>query len=181
MKKAILYSIFMLAISFHLDAQSLLSGGIGYFGETGVYPGLVLELEKETYQSDQLSTPFRINLGYYSHPRNHAAFFMDIHYGLRRTLNNGIMLESSVGVGVMLSYYSEEVYEISEASDFTKASRLANPDFMPSITLGVGYDFSNYREKRRMIWARPKMFWQFPYNSLALPHLALQLGYTHTF
>ena len=181
MKKAILSSILILGISWHIDAQSLLSGGIGYFGETGVYPGLVLELEKETYQSDQFSTPFRINLGYYSHSRNHAAFFMDFHYGLRRTLNSGIMLESSVGIGVMLSYYSEEVYEISEAGYFTEASRLANPDFMPSITLGIGYDFSNDRQYRRMAWMRPKMFWQYPYNSLALPHLSLQIGYTHTF
>lgn len=91
------------------------------------------------------------------------------------------MLESSVGIGVMLSYYNEEVYEISESGEFTEVSRLANPDFMPSISLGIGYDFSNDREKRRMIWARPKMFWQYPYNNLALPHLALQLGYTHTF
>ena len=181
MKNAIFYMIILSGLSLHTNAQKLLSGGIGYFGETGVYPGLVLELEKETYQSDQLSTPFRINLGYYSHPRNHAAFFTDIHYGLRRTLNNGIMFESSVGIGVMLSYYNEEIYTLSETGQFKESSRLANPDFMPSITLGMGYDFSDDREKRRMVWARPKMFWQYPFNTLALPHLSLQIGYSHTF
>ena len=181
MKKSILYIMILIGISLQVNAQSILNGGIGYFGETGVYPGVVIELEHEKYRSERLSSSSRANIGYYSHPRNHAGLFLDIHHGLRRTFSSGIMLESSVGIGVMLSGYNEEVYGISGSGEFTESSRLANPDFMPSITIGAGYEFSNDREKRRMIWARPKIFWQYPFNTLALPHLALQLGYTHTF
>jgi hypothetical protein len=181
MKKTILYMIILTVVSLHVNAQNLLSGGIGYFGETGVYPGAVFELEYEIYRSERLSTTSRANIGYYSHPRNHAAIFMDIHQGLRRTLGKGIILESSVGLGVMFSYYNEEVYKLAASGEFEETSRIAKPDLMPSITLGLGYDFSSDREHRRMAWVRPKIFWQYPYNTLALPHLSLQIGYTHTF
>jgi hypothetical protein len=181
MKKAILYVIILSGVSLHTNAQKLLSGGIGYFGETGVYPGVVLELEYEKYRSEHFSTTSRANVGFYTHPRSHAALFMDIHQGLRRTLKNGIILESSVGLGVMFPYYNEEVYKLNESGEFEESSRMANPDLMPSITLGLGYDFSGNRERRRMVWVRPKIFWQYPYNTLASPHISLQIGYTHTF
>lgn len=173
--------IILTGISLNTNAQKLLSTGIGYFGETGVYLGMVLELEYEQYRAEGLSTFSRANIGYYAHPRSHSAFFTDIHQGLRHSFSSGIVLESSIGIGVMFSYYNEEVYKLTESGEFEETSRMAQPDLMPSITLGIGYDFSNDREKRRMAWVRPKMFWQYPYNSLSLPHLALQIGYTHTF
>lgn len=179
MKKLILISVFT-GILLHNQAQSLRSLGLGYFGETGVYKGLVLEMEWEPLHSERFSTPLRADLGWYSHPRSHDALFLDLHQGLRRSFNNGITLESSVGVGIMLSIYNETVFSISEDGTVREASRLAAPDLMPSITLGAGYDLARSPEKRAMIWIRPKLFWQFPYNTLALPHLALQIGYTHT-
>ena len=121
MKRLILILVTIAGIQLTIAAQTLLNGGIGYFGETGFYPGLVLELEKESYQSDHLSTPLRINLGYYSHPRNHAAFFLDVHHGLRRTFSNGIMLESSVGIGVMLSL----IFGVAVETAFAQGQRLA--------------------------------------------------------
>lgn len=181
MKRTILYVIILSGLSLHIHAQKLLSGGIGYFGETGVYPGVVFELEYEKYQSEHFSTISGVNVGGYIHARSHAAAFIDIQQGLRRTLSNRIILESRVGLGVMLSFYTEEVYTLNESGLFEETSRIASPDLMPSFTLGLGYDFSRNREKRRMAWVRPRIFWQYPYNSLILPHLSLQIGYTHTF
>ncbi|MFC2090362.1 hypothetical protein ACFLT1_06255 [Bacteroidota bacterium] len=181
MKKAIFYMIILTTVSLQSNAQKLLNGGLGYFGETGVYPGVVLELEYEQFRSESLSTFSRANVGYYAHPRSHSAVFADIHQGLRRSFSSGIVLESSIGLGVMFSFYNEEVYKLAESGEFEETSRIAKPDLMPSFTLGLGYDFSGDREKRRMAWVRPKMFWQYPYNTLAFPHLSLQIGYTHTF
>lgn len=180
MKRTVLLLIILAGITCQLKAQSLINVSAGYFGETGVYPGVVLELEHENYRSKQFSTTSSLDLGYYNHPRVHGAFFLDIHKGLRRTTSSGIMLESNLGLGVMFSYFNEEVYTMTEAGLFEETSRMANPDLMPSITLGLGYDFSNDRALRRMVWVRPKIFWQFPYNQLVLPHLSLQIGYTHT-
>ena len=173
--------IILISFSLHTNAQKLLSPGVGYFGETGVYPGVVFELEYEAYRSEGLSTITRASLGHYAHPRSHSAFFTDIQQGLRRTYNSGIVLESLVGIGVMFSYYNEEVYKLGESGEFEETSRMAKPDLMPSIMFGLGYDFSSEKELRRMLWVRPKMFWQYPYNSLAFPHISLQIGYTHTF
>ena len=180
MKRTVKYMIILIGITFQAEAQRLVNVSAGYFGETGVYPGAVLGLETEEYRSEQWSTTSGLDLGYYNHPRAQGAFFLDIHKGLRRTTGSGIMLESNIGLGVLLSYFNEEVYTMNERGTIGETSRWANPDLMPFITLGLGYDLLKDKALRRMLWVRPKIFWQFPYNQLALPHLSLQIGYTHT-
>jgi hypothetical protein len=170
----------LLLISYSSEALSQLNVGVGYFGETGVYPGAVIELERESFHSSRFSTPFRADLGFYSHPRSHHALFLDVHQGIRRSFNSGFMIESSIGVGVMLTFMPETVYMVDDAGNVSTTSKMQHPDLMPSVTLGIGYDLNRDPEKRDLIWIRPKIFWQYPYNSMALPHLALQVGYTHT-
>ena len=59
-----------------------------------------------------------------------------------------------------------------------KVSGFANIDFMPSIQLGVGYNLGAKDQQTHCLWLKPKIFWQLPFNNLALPHLAVQAGYT---
>ena len=172
--------IMLFLISFSSEVLPQMNAGVGYFGETGVYPGVVLEIEREPFHTPRFSTPFRADLGFYTHPRSHHALFLDVHQGIRRSFSNGLMVESSVGVGVMLSFMPETVYTVDDSGNVSTTSKMQNPDLMPSVTLGIGYDLNKDPVKRDLIWIRPKIFWQYPYNSLALPHLALQIGFTHT-
>lgn len=166
--------------TFTAKAQKNQSFGIGYFGETLTYPGIVLEYDYESNQSEKAALVFRSNLGYYNHPRNHQAVFMDQHIGLRRNIGKHMFMEQYLGVGVMLPILNAPVYKVNENGTVEESSKIMNPDFMPSFTLGLGYDF-NDTPNRDAVWIRPKMFWQYPYNTLALPHVAVQIGFTHTF
>jgi hypothetical protein len=53
----------------------------GYFGENITYPGVEVGFELEKHQSETFSTPFRANVGFYSHPRSAA----DLIYSLLAT------------------------------------------------------------------------------------------------
>jgi len=162
-----------------VQAQQHHSLAVGYFGETLTYPGIVLEYDYELVQSDKVSLVSRSDLGYYNHPRNHQAFFIDQHLGLRRNIGKHMFIENSLGIGVMFPLLNAPVYKVNEQGEVESSSKTMNPDFMPSFSMGIGYDF-NSSPQRDAVWIRPKVFWQYPYNTLPLPHIAIQIGFTHT-
>ena len=63
----------------------------------------------------------------------------------------------------------------------TQISNYGNFDFVPSATFGLGWRFIQDNSSVHSVYVRPKIFWQFPVNDLASPHLALQVGYLFTF
>lgn len=155
-----------------------LSGG--YFGEMITYPGIVAGLEREHAFTTNISLLTHIDIGFYNHFRNNAGIFLDISRGSRRYLKNGLFFEQFLGIGTLANYYNEDVWHVDDNGNAVRVSRFGNFNFMPSATLGAGYKFHSPRKKQQLIWLRPKIFWQLPFNNLALPHFALQAGYTLT-
>ena len=93
MKRIVLGAVFFAGITASLFSQTRLHTGGGYFGETAVYPGFTAELEFERSLTSGISRITRGGTGFYSHPRNHNALFLDASRGYRRYLNSGIYLE----------------------------------------------------------------------------------------
>jgi hypothetical protein len=123
----------------------------------------------------------RIDLGAYVHNRNNYGIFLDVNYGFRKLYKNGFMLEQSVGVGILETILQGDgVYEVDDDGNVSDASAWNPPSFMPSFTLGIGYNFSHKSEKLNMAWVRPKLYWQIPYKTSSLYTPALQVGFTHT-
>lgn len=176
---AVVGLLFLLSYS-SVQAQKSLNLGLGYFGETATHPGLVAHLEVEKSQSKKVSTLFRADLGAYVHPRNHTGVFADVHAGLRRYRSSGIFTEQYLGLGTMLSFLNGDgVFQRDENGNIRRVSSFANLDIMPSVTLGIGYNFNQDSDGANLIYFRPKVFWQLPFNNLALPHFALQVGFIH--
>ena len=77
----------------------------------------------------------------------------------------------------MLSFYNADgLFYVDDYGNVARKSPLGNPDFMPSLTFSLGYRPPAH--DRHAVWVRTRIFWQFPFNNLALPHLALQAGYS---
>ena len=164
-----------------LDAQTNLNIGGGYFGQTATYPGMVVEAELEYMFSEQASLPLRLDMGLYVHPRHSTGVFIDLNAGFRRYFKSGIFLEESVGMGVLETFLqSDAVYSVDDAGNVAEDSR-ANPvQFMPSLTLGAGYNLTRGSGKQNLIWLRPKIYWQVPHKTISAYNFALQVGFTHT-
>jgi len=162
-------------------AQTHVNIGGGYFGQTITHPGFVMEAELEHMFSEHVSLPVRLDAGYFVHPRNHSGLFLDLNAGFRRYFISGLFLEESVGVGVLQSFlHSDAVYQVDESGNVSEASR-ANPvQFMPSLTLGIGYNLTKDSGTRNLIWLRPKLYWQVPHKTLSTYNFAVQVGFTHT-
>ena len=164
-----------------LDAQTNLNIGGGYFGQTVTYPGFVLEAEMESMFSERASLPLRLDMGFYVHPRHSTGVFLDLNAGFRRYFKSGLFLEESVGIGVLETFLqSDAVYSVNDAGIVSETSRANPPEFMPSVTLGIGYNVTRGSGKQNLIWLRPKVYWQVPHKTVSLHNFALQVGFTRT-
>lgn len=161
--------------------QTRINVGGGYFGHTLTYPGFVLEAELEKMFSENASIPIRADLGFYVHPRNQYGIFLDLNVGFRQYFNSGFFVEESMGAGILQAFlHSDGVYEVNDEGVVSEGSTSIPVDFMPSLTLGIGYNLSQGSGKQNLIWIRPKIFWQLPHKTLSAYNFALQIGFTHT-
>ncbi len=181
MKKLYILALSLFALSLGAKAQTNFNIGAGYFGQTVTYPGLVIEAEVEKMFSENASLPIRADLGFFVHPRHSYGLFLDLNAGFRRYYKSGIFLEESIGVGILQSFlHSDGVYSVDDSGEVSDASRAVPVDFMPSITLGIGYNLTQGSGKQNLIWVRPKLYWQLPHKTESTYNFALQVGFTHT-
>ena len=181
MKKTLLIISIIAGLSLSLKAQDNIKIGGGYFGQTGTYPGLVFEFEKEKMYSDKASVPLRIDIGFYYHKRHTTGVFAEVNYGFRRYFKSGLFIEESIGFGILQTMLSADaVYQVDDNGDITESNRFNKPDFMPSISFGLGYDLAKGSDGKTLIWFRPKLYWQYPERLSSVFTPSLQVGFTKT-
>ena len=181
MKRYIILTITLGAAIIGLQAQKNLNVGGGYFGHTLTHPGIVMDLELEHMFTKGASLPLYASLGAYVHPRNHYGAFVEVGTGFRQYFSSGLFFEERVGIGMLQTWLnSDAVYHVDESGQVRNASRINQADFMPSVSIGLGYDLSHRKDGKNLIWIRPKLYFQMPYKTMTNYHLALQLGFTRT-
>jgi hypothetical protein len=181
MKKTNYIAAILIACSSLAFSQTRVNVGGGYFGHTLSYPGIVLEAELEKMFSEKASIPVRADLGFYVHPRSQYGLFLDLNAGFRKYFNSGLFVEESIGAGILQAFLnSDDVYEVDDEGVVSEGSVRIPIDFMPSLTLGIGYNLTQGSGQQNLIWMRPKIFWQIPYKTQSAYNFALQVGFTHT-
>lgn len=181
MKKIVLIWVALVAIHMISNAQTRISAGAGYYGESAVNPGLVLEFEYEKFHTALFSLPLRADLGFHS-TADYSAITLDMHKGFRKYFASGLFLEQSLGLGLISKSFKDSEYWYQDQYDNSIAhGNQAILGFMPSVSAGAGYNFSKKEQGADLIWVRPKIYWDLGFRGLHLPYWALQIGFTHTF
>ena len=180
MKKIILILVAIAAITSYAEGQTRISAGAGYYGENVTHPGLFLEFEYEKFHTESFSLPLRADLGFHFNP-DYTAMTLDLHKGLRKYFKSGIFFEQSVGVGIITKSFKTDYWFYDDYANAIPHGNKLVLGFMPSVTAGLGYNFSKNDEGADMIWIRPKIYWDLGFRGLHLPYWALQIGFTHTF
>lgn len=153
--------------------------GAGYYGQNLVHPGLTLEFELDRSYASEFSLPLRANLGYLHHP-DYQVFFLDVHKGFRKSFSSGFFLEQSLGAGMIMKSYGSDYWYADEYFNSIPHGNRPVLGFMPSLTLGAGFDLSREKDGSGLLWLRPKVFWDLGFRRLHQPYFALQVGYSHT-
>lgn len=166
---------------FSQNLQNDLRIGGGYFGQSITHPGFTVNVEYVRNHTTHLSTPARVDLGAYFHPRNHNAIMFDVSAGLREKFGKRFALEQYFGLGGMVAFFNGDgLFQVSESGGIERVSNSGNPAFMPSIAVGIWVATGKKDDAERWsVYFRPKVFWQLPYNNIAMPHFALQAGVSY--
>lgn len=171
--------IFTCALAIQGFSQTHLNLGAAYMGDKITHPGALIEFELERFFSDDFSVPIRADLGFFSTP-DYNSISIDVHTGGRQYLPSGLFFEQSVGLGLMGNVYQvESIFYMDKYDNAVRYAPGINWGFMPSVTLGVGYNLSHKKDTQNLIWIRPKVYWNFGVRGLNMPYAALQLGFTH--
>jgi len=175
-------SILAIVAGFFLtaNAQTHLNAGLAYYGENAIHPGVVLEFEHEPFYTESFSLPNRLDFGFHSSP-DYNAWTIDLHKGFRKYFRSGLFLEQSVGVGLIAKEYKTDYWYMDDYAQAIPHGNTTVWGFMPSVTVGAGYNLSKNKEGQDLLWIRPKFYWDLGIRGLYLPYWALQIGFTHTF
>ena len=168
----------LLIMGMSIYSQTSPSFGIGYYGETLLHPGFIIQIEYDQPITPKISIPFRLDFGYYFHRNNHQAIFSDLVVGGRWRVWPRFYTGISGGIGLMSSWHHSDlgVFEVDNNNNVEKVSNYAGIDFMPSVNLEFGFKVKK-ESTVEYIWLRPKIFWQNKVNDKGLLHYAIELGY----
>ncbi|HEX8656373.1 MAG TPA: hypothetical protein VF690_02495 [Hymenobacter sp.] len=152
---------------------------VGYFGETVTHPGLFAGYEHNLRPQKRYQLLLAATVGGYVHRRNHAGLFSEVGLGQRLHFRSGFFLEQFIGIGYLHTFLNGgPIYEVNDKGEVSERNNLGRPHLMPSISLGFGWNVAHSEKLPLLVFVRPRAFWQYPFNSYALPHLALQAGIT---
>lgn len=181
MKRTTLALCSFMLLSSSVMAQKKLNGAAGFQGY-GLSPtGYLLEFEYEKYFKEDVSSPLRVDLIYASSD-DYEAVSLDVHKGFRKYFSNGILLEQSIGVGLITTFYNNgSIWYYDDYTNVVLHMNKPHLGFMPSATIGFGYDLTRKSAKSNLVWLRPKVYWNLGFRGLNMPYYAIQIGYTHNF
>jgi hypothetical protein len=144
-----------------------LSPTVALMGEFLLHPGVLVGVETPIAGDHLL---LAAHAGTYVHVRNHVGARVDLEVGARHTTRSGMFVEGFAGVGYLHTFAASPVWVVEDgaASEIADAGQ---PSFMPSLTLGTGW-----QGDRVSPFFRVQAFGQYPLKLHLLPHSALMLG-----
>ncbi len=153
---------------------------VGYFGEMFSHPGMMVGAEFTIVGNQNHQLLGTLNVGWYVHRRNYHALFLNSEIGYRYTFNVGFNIHTLLGVGYFHKFADGTIYEVR--NDTLKEVRnTGRPRFMPSFSLGLGWDFRKKTNLPFGLFTRVQVFGEYPDDSFFMPHAALLIGANYYF
>jgi hypothetical protein len=152
--------------------------GIGGIIKLPIHPGICVGAER-SYLDKNGSTLFQtLNLGGYYHRDVHYGVFLNTQTGYRYTARFGVSAEALAGVGYLHTFPDGPVFTMDDSGEYEQAFFWGRPRFMPSLSIGVGYDFAQKQIAPIALFVRHQVFFEIPCAPKVplMPHTAFSVG-----
>ena len=191
-RKMLFISLLIITVIFNSNGQ-LNEGGlkeinIAYFGKSVTRPGFkigtdLFELKSKSHikaGGDTISRKIILssNVGYYCHFRNHHGLFLNSELGYRIRYQRGFFMQFDIGAGYLRTFLTSRTYEVDNNGEIRKIPLAGSNKFMPGAGITLGKEFKSQMNKPKRIYCRVGGYMQYPYNTMWLPDLTLELGTT---
>ena len=172
----------------HSNGEVLKRINVAYFGKSVTRPGIKIGTDLCEFRiksrikarGDTISRRFILssNIGYYYHFRNHHGLFLNSEIGYRIIYQGGLYLQFDIGAGYLRTFMASRTYEVNSNGEIQKIPFAGSNKFMPSTGIILGKEFTGQKNKLKRIYCQVGGFLQYPYNTMWLPDLTLELGTT---
>ncbi len=154
---------------------------LAYFGEFVTHPGVTISAERYLFNNGTYQVFVGAQAGGYVHRRNHTGLFVGLETGHRITMKSGLFFDQHLGLGYLHTFLNGgDVFEADALRGAYEVKDGGRGHVMPSVSVGTGWTFRDGAgQPRWSVFARPVVFWQYPFNNYALVHPALQAGATY--
>ena len=144
-----------------------LSPTVALMGEFLLHPGVLVGVETPLAGEHVL---LAAHAGGYVHVHNSVGARVDVEVGARHTTHAGMFVEGFAGVGYLHTFAASPVWVVEDGTAHEIADA-GHPGFMPTLTLGAGWQGAHIAP-----FVRVQGFGQYPFNHHLLPHAALLIG-----
>ncbi|MDH3844574.1 MAG: hypothetical protein OES69_11600 [Myxococcales bacterium] len=164
------------------EASTKFAVSAAYYGELITHPGFSLGMEYYFFENKWFAAFVSPQVGWYIHPRNHFALFIEGNIGARFTARFGLFGEVLGGLGYFHRWTAGgRVY--SRDSDGSISSRFAVGSAKLKVNgrLGFGWDFARNNLLPIAAFVRVGVFGEYPYNNYMLLHGSFEAGVIYRF
>jgi hypothetical protein len=114
-----------------------------------------------------------INAGFYRYPYDYTGVLLLPFVGRRHYHSPNFFTESSLGVGVLRTFYDGKVYKVDGSGNVSEANLFGR--FYATTNLSFGFNWLLHNPNIAL-QLKPSLWFQFPYNSFIKPHASLEAG-----
>ncbi|HMO39313.1 MAG TPA: hypothetical protein PKC76_08925 [Saprospiraceae bacterium] len=135
---------------------------VGYFGDKFRNAGYLFAWENYLATTQNFTVVGTIQFSNFFATQNFTAVSLLPRIGVRYTTNFGLTLESHLGLGYLHRFYSYDEFDVNAAGDLIRKGKASQAAAMPSIALGLGYDFSRKTELPILYFLRASVNYNYP-------------------
>lgn len=118
---------------------------------------------------------------WFSHTKGfNNALVVNTEFAYRKIRKCGFKTEVGIGIGLMRTFLDGTTYEVDNEGSVSIDKWAGSYFFLPSLSCGIGYNFENKHPNIPLTATlKPSLFFQTPFNSYSLPHIAVELGFSY--
>lgn len=116
------------------------------------------------------------NAGFYRYPFNYTGVFFAPFIGFRHYVHPSLFHETTLGIGVLRTFYDGIVYKVDAAGNVSEANLFGRSYVTTSFSWAINFLLRKPGKSIMAVQVKPLLWLQYPYNSFIKPHIALEAG-----
>jgi hypothetical protein len=144
-----------------------------------VHPGFTAAIGNQLNRSLRHQLFLNLKLAYLYQKRAQHGLQLYPVLGYRFTMDNGIGIESGLGLGYMHAFTDLQQYKLNENGVYKKVPNIGRPSFLASLNIGLSYDLQRKKDIPIRLFSLYQLWFQTPFVKSyvpVLPNAALHVG-----
>lgn len=133
-----------------------------------IHPGFQIGTELEWKEGNHFRLYPAINLGYMYHQKLFQGIYANLEIGFDYKTSFGLNLKSKLGAGYLHTFATQQEFQLNDGH-YTSRRDKGNSRFMPSLSLGIGYDVRRNDPYSPEIFMLYQAWIEYPYSPGFIP------------